>query len=378
MTVSTENTISTYGYDPLNRLTSHELSGTPHRQRFYCKSRLATEIEGANSYSVVQHENFLLAQQQRESEARETSLLDTDLQRSVLHTLKQSLRQTIAYTAYGHRCAESGRSSLLGFNGERTDPVTGHYLLGNGYRAFNPVLMRFNSPDKFSPFGKGGINAYIYCTGDPINYTDPSGTVGVNWLKLRTGVFSNYGNLPSRFMPLAGVSNLEYKSVLNRLSKIDEAIESFESRARFATYQSDRYAALGRKPLESISLQRISLAKIQPNMHPPQTPHQLEKRFGKPASTVIGRLMDQENISAHRPVLEELHKMNVKEKNLQRTLMKILNETDVQGVLPYIKRLDASIPIEVANIRAKRSELIRAKLHDVLSGPPTAGRGVRQ
>jgi RHS repeat-associated protein len=65
--------------------------------------------------------------------------------------------------------------SLLGFNGERPDPVTGHYLLGNGYRAFNPVLMRFNSPDSLSPFGEGGLNAYAYCTGDPVNKTDQTG-----------------------------------------------------------------------------------------------------------------------------------------------------------------------------------------------------------
>ena len=70
---------------------------------------------------------------------------------------------------------ESGLLSLLGFNGERPDPVTGCYLLGNGYRAFNPVLMRFNSPDSLSPFGKGGLNAYAYCSGDPVNLSDPSG-----------------------------------------------------------------------------------------------------------------------------------------------------------------------------------------------------------
>lgn len=64
---------------------------------------------------------------------------------------------------------------LLGFNGERPDPVTGHYLLGNGYRAYNPVLLRFNSPDSWSPFGKGGLNPYGYCAGDPVNRRDPTG-----------------------------------------------------------------------------------------------------------------------------------------------------------------------------------------------------------
>ncbi|TOL43710.1 hypothetical protein CGH97_25140, partial [Vibrio parahaemolyticus] len=64
---------------------------------------------------------------------------------------------------------------FLGLNGERIDPITGVYHLGNGYRAYNPCLMRFHCPDSLSPFGKGGINPYAYCAGDPINRIDPSG-----------------------------------------------------------------------------------------------------------------------------------------------------------------------------------------------------------
>ncbi|ABY98365.1 hypothetical protein PputGB1_2466 [Pseudomonas putida GB-1] len=66
-------------------------------------------------------------------------------------------------------------TSLLGFNGERLDPCTCSYLLGSGYRLFNPALMRFGSPDSVSPFGYGGLNSYGYCQGDPINLKDPSG-----------------------------------------------------------------------------------------------------------------------------------------------------------------------------------------------------------
>ena len=66
-------------------------------------------------------------------------------------------------------------SNILGFNGERADPISGHYHLGNGYRAYSPVLMRFTCPDSWSPFGAGGINPYAYCEGDPINRADPSG-----------------------------------------------------------------------------------------------------------------------------------------------------------------------------------------------------------
>jgi RHS repeat-associated protein len=84
-----------------------------------------------------------------------STLLATDLQRSVLQTTNGAEQQTIAYTPFGHHANKNTNTHLLGFNGERADPVTGHYLLGNGYRAFNPVLMRFNSPDSWSPFGDG-------------------------------------------------------------------------------------------------------------------------------------------------------------------------------------------------------------------------------
>jgi RHS repeat-associated protein len=76
--------------------------------------------------------------------------------------------------------------SLLAFNGERPDPLTGHYHLGNGYRQFNPVLMRFNSSDSLSPFSDGGLNAYAYCVGDPVNRSDPTGKISI--LSIITGV----------------------------------------------------------------------------------------------------------------------------------------------------------------------------------------------
>ena len=153
-----------YRYDPLDRLVATSPSGRSPQQRFYCKTRLATQIQGLLWHTMVQHDDQLLAQQQRNGEHVAATLLATDRQRSVLHALSSDTHHPIAYAPYGHHPAESGLLSLLGFNGERRDPVTGHYLLGNGYRAFNPVLMRFNSPDSWSPFGEGGFNTYSYCS----------------------------------------------------------------------------------------------------------------------------------------------------------------------------------------------------------------------
>lgn len=64
-----------------------------------------------------------------------------------------------------------------GFTGAHQDFITFAYPLGNGYRCYLPGLMRFNAVDGFSPFGFGGINPYVYCANDPINYSDPTGHV---------------------------------------------------------------------------------------------------------------------------------------------------------------------------------------------------------
>ncbi|AZE50361.1 hypothetical protein C4K04_4706 [Pseudomonas chlororaphis] len=66
-------------------------------------------------------------------------------------------------------------ASVLGFNGQLLNAVSGTYLLGNGYRAYSPAMRAFYSPDSLSPFGAGGVSRYQYCNLDPINYTDPSG-----------------------------------------------------------------------------------------------------------------------------------------------------------------------------------------------------------
>lgn len=66
-------------------------------------------------------------------------------------------------------------SSVLGFNGERLDPISVTTPLGNGCRTYSPTLTRFHHPDNLSPFGAGGINLYIYCDGEPVNRADPSG-----------------------------------------------------------------------------------------------------------------------------------------------------------------------------------------------------------
>lgn len=67
----------------------------------------------------------------------------------------------------------------LAYTRQSRDSVSYAYALGNGYRHYLPWMARFATPDQLSPFGAGGPNPYAYCTGDPINRSDPSGHISV-------------------------------------------------------------------------------------------------------------------------------------------------------------------------------------------------------
>ena len=99
-----------------------------------------------------------------------TYLLNVDRQQSVLGTHPGGPRAYAPYGVMSAACAPG-----LAFCGEYRDPVTGNYPLGNGHRTYTPSLMRFQSPDTRSPFDEGGLNAYVYCLGEPVNHRDPTG-----------------------------------------------------------------------------------------------------------------------------------------------------------------------------------------------------------
>ncbi|OUM04691.1 hypothetical protein BW686_25320 [Pseudomonas syringae] len=166
-----------YSYDPLDRVSSLTPLAQAVARRFYNGERLMTELQGGTQRTFFQAGGHLLAQQHLGSDGVATTLIAGDRHNSVLHASGAGRQADIAYSPYGHHDAAQPIAGLPGFNGEKPDPFTGHYLLGNGYRAYNPVLRRFNSPDSLSPFGEGGVNAYAYALNNPINQIDPTGHI---------------------------------------------------------------------------------------------------------------------------------------------------------------------------------------------------------
>lgn len=124
------------------------------------------------------------------SAPQRTVLLATDAQNSVVTELAGDTNR-MAFSAYGHQSAQQAVMTRLGFNGELCEVRIGWYVLGNGYRAYNPCLMHFHSPDSLSPFGLGGVNAYMYCGGNPVMNKDPTGHSFFNSLFTNLGAIKN-------------------------------------------------------------------------------------------------------------------------------------------------------------------------------------------
>ncbi|TFW40033.1 RHS repeat-associated core domain-containing protein [Pseudomonas putida] len=133
---------------------------------FYNIDQLSTAVGINQSITLFSATGTPLAER-----AAETLITAVNAQNSITNSLHRDRIQSLTYSAYG----QSHIDHILGYTGQRCDRFTNLYLLGNGYRAYSPYLMRFYSPDNLSPFGKGGRNAYAYCEGDPTNNLDPSG-----------------------------------------------------------------------------------------------------------------------------------------------------------------------------------------------------------
>lgn len=162
---------TTYHYDGHGELAGTVEADGAETLRFYQGYQLNHEVQGGKVTHLLYANDSPVAQIPDDNIEQSRLLLTTAIG-SVIAEARQNTVTTAAYTAYGESGA--GLAALLGFNGEMRE-VNDWYLLGRGYRAYCPALMRFNRPDSESPFGMGGLNPYIYCEGNPVTFRDRSG-----------------------------------------------------------------------------------------------------------------------------------------------------------------------------------------------------------
>ncbi|WP_259639611.1 RHS repeat-associated core domain-containing protein [Pseudomonas syringae group genomosp. 3] len=166
--------ISQYRYDGHDHLLATQDGTDSEVLRFYQGQQLSNSVQDDQRTHYLHLEEQPLGQQVV-GDPEKTLLLLTDANQSVLGECQQDQLRTAVYSAYGERYSDDALRSTAGFNGEVRETANGWYLLGNGYRAYNPSLMRFHSPDFLSPFAEGGVNPYTYCLGNPIALRDPTG-----------------------------------------------------------------------------------------------------------------------------------------------------------------------------------------------------------
>lgn len=220
----------TYGYDALNKLISQQVSIGDTRQLYYRGSELVNEVltEQGREIRLLKNGHSSLGI----NDSHGTTLTAVDHKDSPVWSRRGTEEvQLHGWSPYGSGDAVN---LMTGFNGERIDPLSGCYSLGNGYRAYNPVLMRFNCPDSLSPFDTGGINPYAYCAGDPINFTDPTGHmswmgglgIGLGILGILGAVVTAGLSVTATSIALALTTTLEIGAAVSTANAVTAAIGS--------------------------------------------------------------------------------------------------------------------------------------------------------
>lgn len=166
--------VAAYGYDGHNHLVNATQGAEAPTLRFYQDDALSCAVRQGIASQWLHGPQGVLGQQQSH-DPDQTLLALTDANGNLRAEYQQGDERRAVYSAYGQRHSDEPLLSLSGYNGEMLDSATGWYLLGKGYRAYDPALMRFHSPDSLSPFGSGGLNPYTYCLGNPIALHDPTG-----------------------------------------------------------------------------------------------------------------------------------------------------------------------------------------------------------
>lgn len=224
------------------------------RRFFYHAERIATVQHDAGSQHFSYGMQDSVSEVNRGPGGEARKLLKTDFAKSVIEELLPQSTQVMSYSPYGYAAQQATMPYGLGFNGELRDILNDYYHLGIGHRSYSTTLMRFVSSDSVSPFGRGGVNAYCYCIGDPVNHTDPRGQNRLKNLfsnKKPVNVHSQKANIEiaarSRDVTLAGRAIAEdaraRMSGVELLKKIEHVDVAYRNIARHLD-QGDIFTAL--------------------------------------------------------------------------------------------------------------------------------------
>jgi len=169
---------------------------TVQRRYFYQNNQLKLTQPGNQASCIMRAGKLSIVEQRKAMRSGTTEFLITDLAGSVIRTYGVGADTVLNYNPYGFFSPRERDAPTLTFSGERLDTLTEQYVLGNGNRMYSATSMRFYSPDPLSPFLRGGLNSYCYCSNDPINYHDPTGRERTRLQRIASHQIARYSGDP--------------------------------------------------------------------------------------------------------------------------------------------------------------------------------------
>jgi len=229
----TGDTVWTFGYDMLNRLTSASKSGVSASYLYDPLNRQSQKTVGSTKthyiYSGAQRiaeyngttgsliTRFVFAKGLDEpvveiTSAGTKSYFHADRQGSVIAKTDNSGAVT-SRNEFGPFGESGVISGSFGYTGQRYDSESGLYFFKTRY--YSPAIGRFLQPDTIG-YG-AGLNMYAYVNNQPLDYTDTLGTDPQDQPHQYSGTFSSGG--PGKLLPaemLARSQQLNLTSIFDR------------------------------------------------------------------------------------------------------------------------------------------------------------------
>ncbi|MEV0228095.1 RHS repeat-associated core domain-containing protein [Nonomuraea sp. NPDC050786] len=199
---------SLYSYDALDRMTSR-IRGTAKQTFAYAglSNDLAaiSDSSGAVQAKYARDASGGLLGLKEGTSAAVAAL--NDLHGDLVATFTTSLQISTAYDPFGTVTAQTGAKTLLGYQGEYTDPDTGKVNMHA--RWYQPSTGAFTSRDTatLNPSPSVQANRYTYANASPLTGTDPTGHYTIDSGSLGGVGYGGSGSSGYTTIPAGGYSS---------------------------------------------------------------------------------------------------------------------------------------------------------------------------
>lgn len=166
-----------YTLDATGRRIARSVDGAiTHRWVYQSGSRIAAEVDETGEVItrfVYAGDDLAPAYMIRGGETYRLLKDHVSTVYAVVNVASGDIVQRITYSPFGEVFSDSNPGfQPFGFAGGHVDEITG--LVRFGARDYDPYSARWLSRDPME-LGSGDVNMYAYATGDPINFSDPTG-----------------------------------------------------------------------------------------------------------------------------------------------------------------------------------------------------------